>query len=289
MLPAEALGVRPESTEPLSTRTVLYLGMATPARHAGQTCIYCLGDSKSARGAAHAFPEAVFPAGPTLPAGGVCDGCDQYAGRKLEATLISYPLVALALQLMRLPGKRGTVRQRIGVYELSTDDRGGVTFPIEPPEFGMDADGVSTAKIAIHPQIDPKFDMDRFRRALYHIAFNLAAANLDLAHALRPEYDPIRKYVKAPDKGERWPFVEVTQQLTNFVPGVGAHRLEFPGAELVKLRIFNTEYFVDLINSGRLLTVQFENNDGRAKLIGPDWTIPRPRQDPGRLYRATIR
>jgi hypothetical protein len=216
----------------------------------------------------------------------VCDSCNHYAGRKLERVLVGHPLIAIPLQLGRLPGKAGKPRKRLGVYEIDVTPEGGITFPIEEPKIWIDKKGVKRAKFSIHPLIDPNFDFDRYRRALHHIGLNLTAINEGLETVLREEFDPVRKYVRAPKKNERWPFVEITEQFSKFVPGVDAKRLSFDRGLLIRLRIFNTTYFIDLLNSGCLLTSRVSGKG--AKIFLPEYKSPTPKVDPRRRYRATI-
>jgi hypothetical protein len=130
--------------------------------------------------------------------------CNHYFGAKLESVLLSHPLIALPLQLMGIPGKKGKARKKLSIYEREVVPDADITFPIAPPKVSYDQHGVGTW--TFQPLVDKNFDMDCFRRALYHIGFNLVIANRGIEVARDERYAPLRNYVRRPRLGERWTF-----------------------------------------------------------------------------------
>lgn len=250
-----------------------------------RTCAYCDKNSTTSKSVAHVFPEGLYPRGPALKRGIVCDACNHYFGAKLESALLAHPLIALPLQLMGIPGKRGKARKKLSVYERDVVPDADVTFPIAAPKISYDRFGVRT--FTFQPLVDKNFNMDCFRRALYHIGFNLVVANRGLEAARDARYAPLRNYVRRPRSGERWPFLQIiTTSFEVFVPSVGAKAIDLSGRDLLVLTIFNTNFVIDLLNSGCLLTAEAE---GSAKIIGPDWTPEAQEQaPPGTHYRVSI-
>jgi hypothetical protein len=249
------------------------------------TCVYCDKNSTTSKSVAHVFPEGLFPKGPALKRGIVCDSCNHYFGAKLESVLLSHPLIALPLQLMGIPGKRGKARKKLSIYEREVVPDADITFPIAPPKVSYDQYGVGTW--TFQPLVDKNFDMDCFRRALYHIGFNLVVANRGLEISREERYAPLRNYVRRPRSGERWPFVQIiTTSFEVFLPSVGAKAIDLTGRDLLILTIFNTNFCIDLLNSGCLLTAKAE---GSATVIGPDWVPATQEQTPpGAHYRVSI-
>ena len=248
-------------------------------------CVYCDKDSTASKSVAHIFPEGLKPGGPALKPGIVCDKCNHYFGANLESVLLSHPHIALPLQLMGVPGKKGKARKKLSVYEREVEPDADVTFPIAPPKISYDEFGVRSW--TLQPLIDKNFDMDCFRRALYHIGFNLVVAHRGLEAAREERYAPLRKYVRRPLLGERWPFLQITTPPSRSLrTSVGARAVPLEGRELLAIAIFNTTFCIDLLNSGCLLTARVE---GSATIIDPDW-VPATQEQapPGTHYRASI-
>ena len=188
---------------------------------------------------------------------------------------------------MAIPGKKGRARKKLGVFERDVEPDADITFRVAPPNIEYDALGFRTASFT--PLLDPKFNMDRFRRALHHIAFNAVIAKKGLAIARGDRYAAVRNYVRQPKQRERWPFAQtLTHSLEVFVPHVGAQFLDIGDdkVELMRIRIFNSDFYVDLQNRGRLLTARVE---GSAFLVLPDWKQPtQSASADGKIFRVSI-
>jgi hypothetical protein len=256
-----------------------------------RVCVYCLGDSSGTKGRAHVFPEGLLPNGPIVPLGAVCDGCNQYIGSNLESVLLNHPLIALPLQLDGLPGKRDRPRKKLSIFERNVVPNASITFPIEAPKFSFDANGVRGTEVSFNLRMAPETvsEMDCFRRALHHIGFNLLVRSRGSAHALTHTYDPVRQYVRRPTKGERWPFLQIVNDLTFYDRRIRGGLVPFEEALFVRLRMLTMEVWIDLLNTGRLLKtrVTVEGN-GKATMVGSNWE-PSPAQQSGnKRYRASI-
>lgn len=255
-----------------------------------QRCIYCLRGSSATVGYAHVFPEALVPEGPTLPLGAVCDHCNHYIGANLETALIGHPLIAFPIQMVGLPGKKGKARKKLGIFERGIESDMVVTFPVARPSLSVDPNDDRIARFSFSATPSSVGEMDRLRRALHHIALNLWALNRGVESALEPRFNAVRHYVRRPRPRERWPFVQLVQQLTFFENGVGARRVPFEGAELMRIRIFNTEFWVDLLNTGifrRALVTG--DGQGHGMVVDPDWKpVPHEAALPGVHHRISI-
>src|SRR5688500_9551120 len=96
-------------------------------------CIYCLRESSRSRSVAHAVAEALYPHGPVMPPGAICDHCNHYFGANLESMLVQHPAIALPMQLHGLPGKTGKPRAKLGTFERDVEPGYSITFPSTKP------------------------------------------------------------------------------------------------------------------------------------------------------------
>lgn len=82
-------------------------------------CIFCKTPSASCRSVEHIIPESLGNKEHLLPPGVVCDACNNYFARKIEAPLLG----GVHFQNMRgrqlLPNKRGLVPPQIGIHAPS--------------------------------------------------------------------------------------------------------------------------------------------------------------------------
>lgn len=196
------------------------------------------------------MPEVLAQNGLTLPVGTECDACNEYAGKKLEINLARYPNIAVAIQFLGTPGKRGKPRQEIGGVHRRRVDAKHVRVNLRVRgQLAIGPDGKHLFTGHVPPVAD--FNFLGFRRALHHIGLNyVAAANGPLA-ALDEKYDPVRRYVKDPrPASESWPYGQVHKNELPRLVAVGF--IEYEGAEFVWIHIFQTIFVIDLLNSGAL-------------------------------------
>ena len=227
-------------------------------------CIYCSQPADDAEGVAHVFPEAIVKNEQVLPHGTVCDQCNNYLGTHLDAELQNYPWISFAIQILELPGKGGRPRKRAGITGL--DDDGSVTVDISKPAR-VDGSGM---EITVAP--GENFDMGKFRRAIHHIAFNIMALDRGAPHARKAHFNPVRKYIRRPQKRETWPLVQVlTHPLHKILPEVKGRLVREAPSDTVCVRLFNLDFYVDLVNRGALGSWAHTEFGDEASYIPEDW------------------
>lgn len=72
-------------------------------------CIFCKQQSSTNRSVEHIIPESLGNAEHTLPAGAVCDRCNQYFARKVERQLLESPIFRHLRANMEIPSKKGRI------------------------------------------------------------------------------------------------------------------------------------------------------------------------------------
>ncbi len=159
-----------------------------------------------------------------------------------------------------------------------------MTIEVERPGETVGLQGTEK-HVSIGP--DKDFNILTFRRALHHIAFNIFAADKSVHHALKPHLNPVRKYVRHPDAGEAWPFVQIVEDLREIRPEVRGRIVPEGPGDTVLVRIFNCDFYVDLLNRGGLGTWAGKTFDDPSAYVGPDWK-PERRDKIGGLRRHRI-
>jgi hypothetical protein len=72
-------------------------------------CIFCKQDTSRSRSTEHIIPESLGNEEHVLPAGVVCDPCNNYFARKIELPVLESDMMRLIRADMRIPNKRGLV------------------------------------------------------------------------------------------------------------------------------------------------------------------------------------
>jgi hypothetical protein len=93
-------------------------GEVSAMRKSGRRCLFCLGSSESSVSVEHIVPESLGNTTMTLPPGIVCDVCNSYFGRKVEAPFLDSPPIKGLRHTQGLANKRG----RIPDLEVVIDD-----------------------------------------------------------------------------------------------------------------------------------------------------------------------
>ena len=216
-------------------------------------CIYCTQSTTGDLTRAHVFPEALGNRDLILPAGTVCEKCNQYAGHELESALVAHPWIAMALHFWGVHGKQGRIRQQLGTVVSQPSEPGTVTmkFSIAAPKLSFHADGLVEMQATATTPTD--FRLDRFRRALHYLGMNVVAYLEGGSSVLEPKYDPVRNYVRRPrNRREAWIYSEDSPPVKHIPLVLDANVLETPRGKIVVLQLFQTVYGVDLLNSGDL-------------------------------------
>ena len=233
------------------------------------------------------LPEAIAQNGLVLPVGAVCDACNHYLGHELDSALAAHPVVSLLIQFLRLPGKRGKLRDRVG--NVASDVRaGGITIPCAEPKITVAADGSRSA--TAQPLFAPTFNLLRFRRALHHVGFNALVHRDGVERAYGSEYDDVRRYVRRPHKGESWPYGQYVNLERGIARDVSVVRLQTPESEFPTLIVGKAAVFgVDLRNTGALARIVEREYPVGAEVVAADYRLPKMRDTKGGAqYRLTI-
>jgi len=72
-------------------------------------CIFCKSGSDGSRSIEHIIPESLGNTEHTLPRRVVCDACNNYFARKIEAPLLASQVFVLLRARQRIPNKRGLI------------------------------------------------------------------------------------------------------------------------------------------------------------------------------------
>jgi hypothetical protein len=176
-----------------------------------------------------------------MPDGTVCKRCNSYFGETLDPVIVTDPPVALAIQMLGLPGKKGP-RQKVGPVR-----RVGRKVVLQIDEPAID-DGSATLSISR----DYTFVPTKFSRALHCIAFNIMTCNMGPAHSRKPHFDKVRQFIRAPVPGDFWPWIRHIEALDPIRPEVRGRLVPDAPGEAVLVRLFNADYYVDLLNRGGL-------------------------------------
>ena len=215
-------------------------------------CIYCRCDSSASVGVPHILPEALTRNGLVLPVGVECDRCNQYAGRRLDENLIRFPLIAMAIQVLGAPGKKGKTRHVVGGVRRERVDSElvRVAFKVQG-RMVPGEDGSLAVKARLSPA--PGFDFRRFRRALHHIALNAVVKEHGWDAALDHRYDRARQYIRNPRPAtDSWPFGLVARNLNPIPRMIAGGFIAFDEVEVFAIYIFHLVFLVDLLQTGIL-------------------------------------
>jgi hypothetical protein len=75
----------------------------------GRRCLFCLGPSEGSVSVEHIVPESLGNTTMILPPGVVCDSCNSYFGRKVEAPFLNSPPIRALRHTQGLQNKRGRI------------------------------------------------------------------------------------------------------------------------------------------------------------------------------------
>lgn len=225
---------------------------------------------------AHVITQGLGQNRNTFPGGVLCDGCNAYFGKKLEPALLVHPTLAYDMQRLGVPGKDGRPRPLLANWRRASD--GACEVPMAPLEQRGEHNGRPV--VVILPILDPGFDQGRFRRALHMLAFNVLAYG-QRGHAQGWDYDPhnpkfdaVRAYIRAPRRpNEAWPLVE------RYDPPreggkVGVQLFSSDEGLMGRIRAYSFEFYVDLLNTGNLLSWVQSEGITSARLIPPGTRYP---------------
>lgn len=149
-------------------------------------CIFCKGDSTSSQSSEHIIPESLGNTEHTLPIGVVCDGCNNYFGRKVEGEIQQSGMIRLLKAERRIPNKQGNVPS---VEEVNS---------FNLPEYRLMSRFVG--KVGLEALADRLIPDPRWKKEVID----------------KTALDPLREYTRY-DRGETWPFLYRTIYPVNAV------------------------------------------------------------------------
>ena len=251
-------------------------------------CIYCRVPTDGTEGVAHVFPEGLVSNDVTLDPGAVCDDCNHRLGAKLDAALVDHPLISFAVQWQGLRGgKENKLRLSLGGIERDPHGR-SITIPVDLDEDSVvwDEGGrIKSRDVRVAQLVKHGTDEWRFSRALYHVGLNVIAHARGPRFALQSEFDPVRRYVREPDRKDRWPYAIRSEGLHSIPEMLYAESVSGAPDGVLKLVFFQTEIWIDVRNRPTFRNWVDESLPG-------DVTFRVPRRPSGRrrkrLYELTI-
>lgn len=202
-------------------------------------CIYCGKESSSSKNKAHIVPEALLQNSVTLELGVECDSCNHYA-KKLENAFIHHNRIHIPIMQIRSPGKDGKIRKQLGSYSFDKSTN-KLKFSATPIKLTFD-------KYGIHAVFDdPKeFCNLKFRRALYHIAFNYLAWKMGSETANLAKYDQVRNYVRFAKVNEKLPYGQVSLPTGRIRQKLSIGLVENAPGIVVRLQTFADDFYMSL-------------------------------------------
>lgn len=210
-------------------------------------CIYCQKRSIDSKNQAHVVPEGILYNNVVLPLGAECDDCNNYAST-LENSIIHHNRVWVPIMMGRVPGKNKKKRKQIG--NISVDHRNN--------SFNLSANlewiSVKKGRHVVQCPNHPQFNNNKFRRGLYHIAFNYAAWKLGVSCVHLKKYDNIRKYVRYAKPNELWPYGQKMYPDMEIRKKLELHHVEEAPGYVVKLSIFIDDFYMEITKNQ-----EFEN------------------------------
>ena len=147
-------------------------------------------------------PQAIVANDTVLPMGAECDSCNSRLGR-MDNAFLHYNRIRVPVFMYGVPGKRGRYRKQLGHFVRLPDNR----FGAEVPESCISADA-SGGSLSIQLPDPPQFDDLKFRRGLYHMAFNYVAYKRGVDYALGSQFDHVRQYIRYAPRGAKWDYAQ---------------------------------------------------------------------------------
>ncbi len=184
-------------------------------------CIFCKLDSGNSRSVEHIIPESLGNTDYVLPPSWVCNSCNNYLSRKVEAPFLNSSYGRNSRFAMQVPSKKGKIPSAIGFHpqsrskiELFYDKRGGLCVGVAPGENETrwvssvlkKQSGSLWIPETDRPQND--YDTSRFiaKIALEILAFSCIEVqgwNEEIVD--KPELDELRNYVRIGSQKNIWP------------------------------------------------------------------------------------
>lgn len=184
-------------------------------------CIFCRQDSLSSRSVEHIMPESIGSKKRVLPAGVVCDKCNNYFARKVEGPILDHPSMRNLRAWYQVPNKRGkspALKGHIAGTDIAIGLRRGPEGKLQvETERARDqqqlqdtlAAGLSNPLLFVIEMDPPKREMSRFlcKMALEVVAEACSSREGDWEFIVDAEfYDNARTYAREGTNFSEWPY-----------------------------------------------------------------------------------
>jgi hypothetical protein len=182
-------------------------------------CIFCKNSSKDSKSREHILPESIGNTECFLPPGWVCDKCNNYFSRKVEAPFLNSEYGKRSRFEMRVPSKRGKIPAVTGFHPQSKSE---IEFYFHQNEIcvGSTSDenidfiksiqSKNNGTLFIPMAGDPvnSYELSRFigkvaLEALTYRLHEIPNSNDEIVNKV--ELDELRNYVRYGKKGFIWP------------------------------------------------------------------------------------
>jgi hypothetical protein len=188
-------------------------------------CIFCKADSSKSKSVEHIIPESLGSKRRLLPAGVVCDKCNNYFARKVEEPVLNHSWMRNLRAWHQVPGKKGSCPSLVGhifgtnvKVNMKKSKNGEIIFSSENRGDASELERV-VAEDFDRPLIFtieddvPQKEMSRFlcKMALETCAELFCKDQKTLERVIdEPFYDRIRTYVRYGNSPDYWPFHQRT-------------------------------------------------------------------------------
>jgi len=183
-------------------------------------CIFCKKDSEFSRSKEHIVPASLGNKDHVLPPGWVCDDCNNYLSREVEAPFLNSDYGKRARFEMGIPSRRGRVPAITGfhsqsktVINLLSDEKGLSIFACSEKDEDRFAHAFRTRKhgtlyIPASGDPSPSYETARFiakvgLEVLAHWGLTVAGWNEEVAN--KRELDELRDYARRGRPDFIWP------------------------------------------------------------------------------------
>lgn len=168
-------------------------------------CIFCKSTDSSFSGVEHIIPESLGNQKFVLPAGTVCDSCNNGVLATLDQNLLNFEPIQFARTWLKVPTKAGKLHEmRLGNINMRAT--GSDKFYAELPKFSKkhierlpgkssDEPGVVRFKIKMRGREQTLKETKQLARSLYKIGLEFICYDLGKPEVLKNKYDHIRDFV----------------------------------------------------------------------------------------------
>lgn len=183
-------------------------------------CLFCKDNSEDSRSSEHIIPESLGNKEHILPPGWVCDSCNNYFARKVEAPFLESWYGTSSRFEMGIPNKKGRIPIGTGIHphsrskvNLMIDEDGLSVFVAQGEDetrFVNSIRAKSRSRLYIPTAGDSELNYETARfigkvglEVLAHRCINVEGWNEELVD--KAELDELRSYVRRGKPGFVWP------------------------------------------------------------------------------------